>query len=80
MSLNRLELGRDNAFLNRLSYVQFVSGAPTRDRSYRRLFIALASYRPTTPQQHRVLYPCVLVPQALHRAFAMNATHDFHVC
>ena len=24
--------------------------------------------------------PCVLVPQALHRAFAMNATHDFLVC
>ena len=22
--------------------------------------------------------PCVLVPQALHRAFAMNATHDLH--
>ncbi len=28
MSLSELELGRDNAFLNRLSYVQFVSGAP----------------------------------------------------
>jgi len=24
--------------------------------------------------------PCVLVLQAWHRAFAMNATHDFHLC
>ena len=46
----------------------------------RRIFIALASYRPTIPPATSCpLIICVLVPQALHRVFAMNATHDLQL-
>ena len=44
------------------------------------IFIALALYRPTFPPATSCPYMCVLEPQALHRVFAMNATHDLQLC
>jgi hypothetical protein len=61
-------VGPQKRVLNHLSYVQFVSGAPNE--------ITLASYCQRSLQQHHVRYTVRACTQALHRAFAMNTTHD----